>query len=65
MPAATDYRPGTVITAAPIGQKRRQAIEITHTEQDGSALFVYGLLVSKKWPGDYRGTALVMVDLDA
>lgn len=57
------YRPGETITAAPVGQTRRQTIEITHTAEQDGTLFVYGLLVSKKWPGDYRGTALVLVPI--
>lgn len=60
---STTYRPGETITATPVGQNRRQTIEITHTQEQDDTLFVYGLLVSKKWPGDYRGTALVMVPI--
>lgn len=49
---------GDIITAVPIGQTRRQRIEVTHviSAEDG---LIGGLLLSAKYPGDYRGRAVV------
>lgn len=46
-------RVGDIVTAVPVGQKRRQTMKVTR--QDGP--FLHGLLVSKKSPGDFRGGA--------
>lgn len=42
---------GEVVRAAPVGQTRRQLIEVTRVE-DG---LVFGQLLSRKSPGNYRG----------
>lgn len=45
---------GDTVKARPIGQGRIQTILVTRVE-DGA---VYGYLVSKKYPGNFRGTAV-------
>lgn len=52
---------GDIITAAPVGQTRKQTIQVTNISELDGTYFVRGLLCSKKHPGDYRGTALVMI----
>lgn len=49
---------GDVVRAMPVGQKRRQLIEVTRVE-DG---LVFGRLVSRKWPGNYRGRVVAWTD---
>jgi hypothetical protein len=49
---------GMTVTAAPVGQKRKQTIYVTDVT-DG---VVTGLLVSKTNPGDYRGHAVALVE---
>lgn len=49
----TAFKAGDVVTLRPWGQKRRQTVEIVSIDGE----FVSGLLVSKKYPGDYRGYA--------
>lgn len=51
---------GEIITAVPVGQSRRQRIEVTHVISAEYGL-VGGLLLSLKYPGDYRGRAVVDV----
>ena len=42
---------GDIVTAVPVGQRRTQTFKVTHVDAD----FAVGLLLSKKYPGDYRG----------
>lgn len=48
---------GSVVRAVPVGQTRRQLIEVTRVE-DG---LVFGWLLSRKWPGNYRGRATAWI----
>lgn len=49
---------GAVVRAVPVGQTRRQLIEVTRLD-DGR---VFGRLLSRKWPGNYRGRAVADVE---
>lgn len=49
--------PGMTVQAKPIGQTRRQTIYVTRVEEE----YAIGYLCSKKYPGNYRGTAVAYV----
>lgn len=49
---------GEVVRAVPVGQTHRQLIEVTRVE-DG---LVFGQLLSRKSPGNYRGRAVAWAD---
>ena len=49
---------GSVVRAVPVGQARRQFIEVARVE-DG---LVFGWLLSRKWPGNYRGRAVAEIE---
>ena len=59
MTTTTIPKAGDRGTIKPLGQKRRQSIEVVRIEQD---FFVVGLLESKKYPGNYRGWAVGTIE---
>lgn len=50
--------PGVTVLGIPVGQSRRQRIYVTDVTDD----LVTGRLVSKKHPGDFRGTAICFIE---
>lgn len=58
MASSPSPKVGEVVRAVPVGQTRRQFIEVTRVG-DGQ---VFGQLLSRKWPGNYRGRAVAWAD---
>lgn len=55
---AVDISPGDTVRGTPVGQTRRQLIEVDRVDGD----YIVGHLLSRKYPGNYRGTAVAAVD---
>lgn len=48
---------GDTVTGKPLGQTRRQTMVVSRVDGD----YLHGYLVSRKYPGNYRGAATMLV----